>query len=750
MTGEARLLEVATTYWFAVYLLLIAVASINLVSSLDDAIIDVAFWLRRFWRRIGGALERPAFPVRELFDAPQSRIAVLVPAWDEAPVIGKMLDYAVATFDYDNYSIFVGTYPNDPDTARAVDTVSARSAKIRKVVTSAPGPTSKADALNHCIEAAYREEQADGRRFEIFVLHDAEDVVHPLELRLLNRMIRDHDLVQLPVFALEREWWHLTGGHYQDEFAEYHSKDLTVREMLAHQVPSAGVGTGFSRRAIDVLQSEGDGQVFDSSSLTEDYEISFRIRRHGLSEVFVRFPVDLNVSRRDLFGRPHTVRRRTWVAVREYFPDEFWASVRQKSRWTLGIVVQGSRRIPWKGGLALRYFLIRDRKAIVTNLVNVLGYLIVANVLIMQIYRWISRDGYAFPPLVRHGDWVWWLLVANAIFLANRILHRAYFSYDIHGPYEAMLSLPRQIWGNFVNFFAAARAIRLGVSAGFGRRRLTWDKTTHSFPEPAQLAVAERRLGEVLLARHAITESELSDALLLQTALEQPLGQILIDENILPAEDVAAAIAEQHGLEMREVDSRSIDLDLFRAIPQEVALRYGILPVEQLEDDSLVVASEGVVDEAVLADIEKPGLLVRFAVAPRGDVTMALRWLREPDRLRRELSMLRIALARGWLSERQIDELWRAYRRRHVKLGDILAVHPQVDAIALREALEEFAHDGDGSVGDWLLRRGVVSRPVLNDAMVLQDRSRTSVAQTAAELGLINVRQAAELQRRAA
>ncbi len=51
------------------------------------------------------------------------------------------------------------------------------------------------------------------------------------------------DLIQIPVYPFEREWTHFTSMTYIDEFSELHGKDVPVREVLAGQVPSAGVGT---------------------------------------------------------------------------------------------------------------------------------------------------------------------------------------------------------------------------------------------------------------------------------------------------------------------------------------------------------------------------------------------------------------------------------------------------------------------------------------------------------------------------
>ena len=79
------------------------------------------------------------------------------------------------------------------------------------------------------------------------MLHDAEDVVHPLELKLFDRLIEHAGLVQLPVVPLidpDSRW---IGGHYCDEFAEAHIKELVVREAVGAAIPLAGVGCAIER-----------------------------------------------------------------------------------------------------------------------------------------------------------------------------------------------------------------------------------------------------------------------------------------------------------------------------------------------------------------------------------------------------------------------------------------------------------------------------------------------------------------------
>jgi adsorption protein B len=47
-------------------------------------------------------------------------------------------------------------------------------------------------------------ERRNGIHFEIVVIHDAEDLVHPEALRLINWFSRDYEMVQVPVAGRTR------------------------------------------------------------------------------------------------------------------------------------------------------------------------------------------------------------------------------------------------------------------------------------------------------------------------------------------------------------------------------------------------------------------------------------------------------------------------------------------------------------------------------------------------------------------
>lgn len=236
---------VAVLQWTA-----LVVAILIALSSLDDLFVDAVFWAMKLKRRIFGQSRPGAVAAELLVDKPEQPIAIMLPAWKEFDVIASMVESAVNTLAYRNYMIFIGTYANDAETIAEAEKVTRRYKQVRHVRVPHDGPTCKADCLNHIVSDILQVEEELGVPFAGLVLHDSEDVLHPLELHLFNYLLPAKDMIQLPVVSLEQRYRDLVAGTYMDEFAEWHAKDLVVRQRLAKTVPSAGVGTCFSRRAI--------------------------------------------------------------------------------------------------------------------------------------------------------------------------------------------------------------------------------------------------------------------------------------------------------------------------------------------------------------------------------------------------------------------------------------------------------------------------------------------------------------------
>lgn len=465
---EAGLLAVL---FIAVRELLAIVAAGVAVCSLDDLLIDVFYFARVAWRRLTIYRRHPRASAHQI-GAREQPMAILVPAWNESAVIAPMLRHTLATIDYPHYRIFVGVYPNDVATRDAIATVV--DGRVAVVENPRDGPTTKGDNLNALWRAALEHERAAGTRFGAMVLHDAEDVVHARELRIFDHLIPHRALVQLPVAPLPDRSSRWVAGTYQDEFAEAHMKDLVAREALGAAVPSAGVACAIERDILERIADAAGGAPFDPTCLTEDYEIGLRVHALGGRGCLVR----MRASASDP----------TIVATREHFPASFDEAVRQKSRWLLGIALQGWDRIGWQGGLANRLMLLRDRKSIVAALFNLLAYICLALVVSTEAIRALSPTASAFPPLAPRGEFLHGLLVLNLVALAWRIAMRAGCVWTVCGPFEAAMSVPRILVGNVINMAAAYAAVKRYLRVASGREPQRWDKTAHRFPDAATLA----------------------------------------------------------------------------------------------------------------------------------------------------------------------------------------------------------------------------------------------------------------------
>lgn len=427
------------------------------VGGIDDLLVDLIYGLRRLAGR-GRPLPAIEGPV------PEGRIAVFVPAWDESAVIGKMLRAALARFDHPDYRLYVGAYPNDPATIAAVAEVAGEDARVRLVIGGAPGPTTKADCLNGLWRALLRDEAAEGFTASAVALHDAEDVVHPLELRVFAHGLALHAAVQLPVLPLAHDHSRFFAGHYLDEFAEAHGRALVVRQAVGAGLPLAGVGCAIRRAVLGRLAERRGGAPFDADSLTEDYELGLAIAAMGAPARLVR------VAERP--GGPP-------VAVRAYFPDTRGAAVRQKARWMIGIALAGWDRTGWgcPRQIGDNWMRMRDRRATLEIPVLALAYLSIllwASSLAAHLLAGTSTPAQPLPMQV-----VLWL---NLALLCWRLGVRAAFVGRAYGWREALWSVPRVLSSNAVALLAARRALLLYVRMLAGAPP-HWDKTAHRFPD---------------------------------------------------------------------------------------------------------------------------------------------------------------------------------------------------------------------------------------------------------------------------
>ncbi len=435
------------------------------LGGLDDLIIDLIFVTLRIRHGRRSRLTLAALPPPRR----PGRMVVFVAAWDEVAVIGGMLSTALARYDHDDYRIYVGVYPNDRGTIDAAAAIAERDPRITLVIGPHDGPTTKAHCLNTLWHALRRDDARTGVPTKAIVLHDAEDVVHAQELRVFDSLIDRYEVVQLPVLPLVHGGARLVSGHYADEFAESHAKQIIVRTALGAGMPLAGTGCAIAPEVLAMIAQARGGDPFDASSLTEDYELGLRLAELGARGVFARVAAD---------------DAGTVVAVRAYFPGTMKESVRQKTRWMTGIALAGWDRTGWARphAVADHWMRMRDRRAPLAVVILAVAYLAIPVWGVSVLLHWVLDDTAPYARGAAPG--AFWLLVANAALLAWRLGIRMLFTGRSYGLREALWALPRFVIGNFVSLIAAPRAVILYIGMLRGAAPV-WDKTRHDFPDLA-------------------------------------------------------------------------------------------------------------------------------------------------------------------------------------------------------------------------------------------------------------------------
>lgn len=537
------------------------------MNGIDDFIIDLIWLIRR-------RQPDPAPPVNE------KKTAIFIPLWQEHEVVRAMVEHNLKAIAYRDYQIILGTYPNDTATTEAVAAIARDHSQIAHAICPHDGPTSKADCLNWIFQRMLLIEEAQRTRFDVIVVHDAEDLIHPLSLREINARLEAADFVQIPVFALVTpplEWTH---GVYCDEFAEYQLRDMHVRELCGTFIPSCGVGTGYRREALERLASADQNRIFDPACLTEDYENGLRLHQLGCKQGF---------ATPDNLTKP--------IATREYFPREWKAAIRQRSRWITGNVLQTWERHGWRGSWKQRYWFWRDRKGVAGSLLSA-----VAN-LITPVLVFASADQTSSILQIGAG--------CAMFFAVWRMGWRMYFSQSLYGWRFAVAAPLRSVFGNGLNAFACVSALNTYFRAKLKRQPLRWVKTAHLYPNLNVLKQHSRPLEDILVSCCYLSSDDLERAVA-SCPRHLDFGDHLVATGLLSSEELDEARCLQSA-EAAETDAPlQPSPDVARMLPARLIREWQVLPCK-VDEGSLHLAGARIPTAEIQSHIRRfTNLQIRF------------------------------------------------------------------------------------------------------------------------------------------
>jgi hypothetical protein len=140
--------------------------------------------------------------------------------------------------------------------------------------------------------------------------------------------------------------------------------------------------------------------------------------------------------------------------------------------------------------------------------------------------------------------------------------------------------------------------------------------------------MARRRLGEVLLARGAITKAQLEDALAYARRTRQRLGGALVQKGHLTEEELVHALSESLGLAAVDLERVFVDWSAVQLLRASVCEAYGLFPyaVETMQGRrQLLVAMVDPLNLSAVEEVEfTTGLPVSARLAPLASVHAAI------------------------------------------------------------------------------------------------------------------------------
>lgn len=137
-------------------------------------------------------------------------------------------------------------------------------------------------------------------------------------------------------------------------------------------------------------------------------------------------------------------------------------------------------------------------------------------------------------------------------------------------------------------------------------------------------APSRPRLGDLLLAKGMITDSQLKAALAESFAASELLGRVLLRHQWIFEDELARTLAEQLGLPYVNLRHTGLDTALARMVPFEVGMRFAAIPV-CFHGDRIRVAFADPSDKDAQQALTTHIATLDPAVAELSDIEMALR-----------------------------------------------------------------------------------------------------------------------------
>ena len=220
------------------------------------------FGIDNIVRNLFGLSCRPSFrknclDLKAVKQTPPKLLALCVAARQEANIVDAFVDNLLATCVYpaSMFHLFLGVTSDDRDIVAVVERLAQKYPNVHPAVVQRPGPISGAQVLN-CVFRRIREYEGDREiRFASFIVHDAEDAVHPYELAVTNYMVDRYGALRFPVLPGMRT--------------------PSMKNFIHRFILPAGTAFALSRKAVEAC---GGADIFPESPAAS---VQFYLSQHG-------------------------------------------------------------------------------------------------------------------------------------------------------------------------------------------------------------------------------------------------------------------------------------------------------------------------------------------------------------------------------------------------------------------------------------------------------------------------------------
>ena len=133
-----------------------------------------------------------------------------------------------------------------------------------------------------------------------------------------------------------------------------------------------------------------------------------------------------------------------------------------------------------------------------------------------------------------------------------------------------------------------------------------------------------KQLGQLLLERKIITKKKLEHALEVQKEKGGLIGQIMVGLGYATEEAIAQALTAQYGYPYLPLENYTIDPEVVKIVPKNVASQYCLIPVDKI-GGNLTLAMSNPLNTLAVEDIELvSGLCIQIFVSTGTDIRKAI------------------------------------------------------------------------------------------------------------------------------